>query len=167
MRLISAVVPILVAALVGLVGCDKSSRHDSHATEQGHEHGRGDPKAGAAGLTLDNGKKWRTDASLRTGMANIRAQMQAAMKPIHTKAYSRDEYAALAAGIDKELGAVLASCKLPQDADAQLHLVLTQLFAGTEAMKKGDPMDGALWVVRGLEAYENFFDHPEWQPLEH
>ncbi len=158
---------VLVAAL-GLAGCHEKGHSHSEPAAKGHEHGHVDPDKALASLTLNNGKPWQTDASLRTGMTAIRDQLQAAVKPIHAKTYSPDDYKALAAGIDKEIGGIVANCKLPKDADDQLHLVLTQITAGTELMKKdGDRMAGAVRVIQGLTAYGKFFDHPDWKPLEH
>lgn len=149
---------LLILAVLAIAGCH----------EKTHEHGHGDPDKAAASLTLNNGKPWQTDASLRAGMTAIRDRVQPAVKPIHAKTYSPDEYKALAASIEKEVGAIVSNCKLPKDADDQLHLVLTQILAGTELMKKdGDRMAGAARVIQGLSSYGKFFDHPDWKSLEH
>lgn len=149
---------LVLFASLALAGCH----------EHGHSHSHADPDKAAASLTLDNGKKWQTDAPLRTGMTSIRDQLQAAVKPIHAKTYSADDYKNLAAGIDKEVGNIVANCKLPREVDDQFHLVLVQLTAGTDLMKKdGDRMAGAVKVIQGLESYGKFFDHPDWKPLEH
>lgn len=162
----SALVAILATA-VGLAGCHE---HDSgkKGHEHGHDHAHVDPDKAAAALTLDNGKKWQTDATLRSGMTAIRDHLQAGVKPIHAKTYSPDDYKALAEKIEKEIGLIVASCKLPANADGQLHLVLAQITAGTEVMKKdGERIAGAAKVIQGLESYAKFFDHPEWKPIEH
>jgi hypothetical protein len=135
---------------------------------KGHDHAHGDPDKAAASLTLDNGKKWQTDAPLRSGMTAIRNELQAGVQPIHAKTYSPDDYKALAGKIEKEIGNMVQNCKLPKDVDDQLHLVLAQITAGTELMKKdGDRMAGAVKVIQGLESYAKFFEHPEWKPIEH
>lgn len=151
----------LFIALFALAGCNKQEQH-------GHSHEHVDPDKAAASLTLDDGKKWGTDESLRAGMAAIRDRMQAAIAPIHAGSFAPADYAALAAAIDKEIGNIMANCKLPRDADDQLHLVLTQLGAGTAAMKRdGDRMAGAVKVIDGLGSYEEFFDDPSYKPIEH
>jgi hypothetical protein len=164
---------ILIAALAA-AGCKESSTHahgepDQHASApKAHDHGHGDPDKAAASPTLNDGKPWPTDATLRTGMTVIRDQLQAAVKPIHAGTYSPGDYKALAERIDKEVGTIMSNCKLPPDADNQLHLVLTQIVAGTEQMKKdGDRMAGAVKVIGGLQSYGKFFDHPDWKPLDH
>ncbi len=173
-RVVSA--SVAVVAALGLAGCHESggkghghgdpAKHES--ASKGHDHGHVDPDQAAAAMKLDDGKKWQTDASLRSGMTAIRDHLQAAVQPIHAKTQSPDDYKALAERIEKEIGTIFASCKLPADADAQLHLVLAQITAGTDRMKKdGDRMQGAVKVIQGLESYGKFFDHPDWKPIEH
>jgi hypothetical protein len=143
---------------------ESAAKHDDH-----HDHAHADPDKAAASLTLNNGAKWQTDDVFRTEMTAIRNLMQAAVKPIHAEpGYSADEYKALAANIDKEIGNIVAKCKLPREVDDQAHLVLVQILAGTDLMKKdGDRIKGAVKVIQGLQSYEKFFDHPDWKPLEH
>lgn len=144
-----------------LAGC-----HETGA--EGHDHGHDHPAEGASALQLNDGKKWPTDESLRVGMTRIRGHLQADMKPIHEKTQSPDDYRALAANIEKELGDIVKNCSLPKEADDQLHLVLAQISSGTAKMKKdGDRQAGALAVVEGLDLYAKFFDHPGFEPLEH
>lgn len=140
-----------------------ASGGDSHA--HGHEH------AGAATLQLDAGRKWPTDTPLRQSMGAIRVAMSAALPDIHAKRLPEKEYAVLAQQIDSEIGNVVANCKLDARADAQLHLVLAELIAGTEKMagkaKSGKARDGAIQVVGALGKYGKYFDDPEFKPIRH
>ena len=119
------------------------------AAGEPHEHGHG---AGEAKLVLDHGRKWQTDAPLRKGMENIRAVLSTRQKP-----------EALAELINAEVAYIVQNCKLPEDADAQLHLVIAELLAGAEAMKGEHPREGAERVARALDQYGTFFDHPGWR----
>ncbi len=135
---------------------------------KGHHHAHGDPQQAAQGLSLKGGKKWPTDATLRTGMTTIRNELQPAMKPIHENTYSAAQYKALAGKIEAHIGTIVAKCKLEPDADTQLHTVLSQLAGGTDLMKKeGAELAGAIRAFEGLEEYARYFDHPGWKPLEH
>jgi len=173
---------VLIMATLGLAGCHEhgaSAKDHAHA-EPGkqesaakhgdhHDHGNVDPDKAAASLELNNGAKWQTEETLRTSMTNIRNYLQAAVKPIHSEAgYSADEYKTLAANIDKEIGNIVSKCKLPREVDDQFHLVIAQIAAGTDLMKKdGDRIKGAVKVIQGLQSYEKFFEHADWKPLEH
>lgn len=177
----------VLSIALGLAGChesgDKGHAHtgdkpaetahahaetEAKAADKGHDHGHADPDKAAAGLRLDNGKKWQPDAPARTGMTAIRDHLQAAVKPIHAKTYTPDDYKALAEKIEKEIGTMVANCKLPKEVDDQFHLVLIQISAGAELMKKdGDRMQGAVKVIQGLGSYAKYFEHPDWKPIEH
>lgn len=124
--------------------------------------------AGAMTLTLDHGKKWPTDASLRNGMTGIRTVMASALDPIHKGTLPATRYGELAAAIEGEVDRIVKNCKLPDAADAQLHIVLAQLLEGVEGMKGGDSRQaGAVKVVTALDAYGKHFDHADWKPLAH
>ena len=118
------------------------------AAGESHEHGQG---AAEAKLVLDHGRKWQTDAPLRKGMENIRAVLATRQKP-----------EALAQLIDAEVAYIVQNCKLPEDADAQLHVLIAELLAGADAMKGERPREGAERVARALDRYGEFFDHPGW-----
>ncbi len=119
------------------------------AAEAPHEHGHG---TGEARLVLDHGRKWQTDAPLRKGMENIRAVLATRQKP-----------EALAELINAEVAYIVQNCKLPEEADAQLHLLIAELLAGADAMKGEHPREGAERVARALDRYGELFDHPGWR----
>ena len=121
------------------------------AAGESHEHGHG---AGEAKLVLDHGKKWQTDAPLRKGMENIRAVLATGQKP-----------EALAELVNAEVAYIVQNCKLPEDADAQLHLLIAELLAGADAMKGEQPREGAERVAKALDRYGEFFEHPGWRKL--
>src|SRR5690606_35045010 len=135
-------VVVSVAAL-GLVGCSEHSHGEeahSHA-EEAHSHGDHAAHAADAKLTLNDGAKWETDATLRESMTRIRDQVQAAVPAIHDESYTPAQYAAIGAAIDKEISTFFANCKLRPAADAQLHILLVGLTGAADGMKKpGNPM---------------------------
>ncbi|MDP3153586.1 MAG: hypothetical protein Q8N23_12990 [Archangium sp.] len=149
----------MLVSMLGLVPTALAEANDEHA---GHH------PSGPAKLTLNAGKKWQTDATLRTGMITIRDQVQAALPGVHSGKYTKENYLALATSIEGALNTVISQCKLPPDADAQLHLVLADLLAGTATMKaERNRMAGVVKVIGALKGYGEFFDHPEWKPVVH
>lgn len=138
------------------------------AGAEGKDEHAGHHAPGGAKLTLNAGKKWQTDATLQKGMVAIREQVQASLPGVHSKKYTKENYAALAAGIEKELNTVITQCKLPPQVDAQFHLLLVDLFAGTATMKaEGNRMGGVVKVIGALKSYAEFFEHPQWKPVVH
>lgn len=134
------------------------------AGPQGHEsHG-----ASAMELTLNNGQKWQTDEALRTGMSRIRQALDAALPLIHAGRYGPTEFSALANTVQEQVDYVVANCKLPEEADLQLHVALAQVLDGVNSMKvEGSQEQGAASIVQALNAYGDHFDHPSWEPLAH
>jgi len=109
-----------------------------HQHDGDHQHDTS--SAAVANLKLDGEKKWATDA----------------------------QYDALAARIEAQLNSVVANCKLPPAADANLHYVVADLMQGVSLMRGKDPQrtrhDGAALVHGALRAYPKYFDDPDWKP---
>jgi hypothetical protein len=130
------------------------------------EHGHGGHGAAAVELTLKNGQKWPTDEPLRKGMSAMRTVMAASLERIHANQFTPTDYVALASRLQEQVDYVTANCKLPKDADAQLHIVLAEVLEGIDAMKAGkNGSKGAERTVGALEAYGRHFDDPSWRPL--
>ena len=68
-----------------------------------HEHDHPHAGAAVANLQLDAGHKWATDASLRSGMAQIRAAFDADHPAIHAGKETDAQYEALAARIESQV----------------------------------------------------------------
>lgn len=133
------------------------------AADNAHSHG-----AGSSELVLNNGAKWPTDGALRHGMSEIRTLVADALPKVHSGRFLASDYQRLAHGILGQIENITANCKLPQEIDAQLHLVLARVIDGAEHIKSGKaPVDGVVTVIGGIDAYGKHFDHPGWQPLEH
>jgi hypothetical protein len=157
------VVLTLVAAALAFATFSVRAQHE-------HEHGHDHATATAAivNLKLDGGEKWPTDASLRKGMAEIHAAFEADHPAIHAGKESDAQYEALAGRIEAQVNAIVANCKLPPAADANLHYVIADLLQGVGLMRGQDPQrsrhDGAALVHGALRAYGQYFDDPHWKP---
>lgn len=134
----------------------------AHAADRTHEH----DAHGVAALKLNNGQKWKTDAPLRQGMANIKAAVQPHLHAIHEETLKAANYQALAKRANTQIAFMVENCKLPPDADAQVHLIIAELGAAADAMAGKDKtrsrQEGALQLVHALATYGEFFDHPGW-----
>jgi len=136
-----------------------------HEHQQHEMHGSG---GAVAQLQLKDGKRWQTDAALRAGMANVRAAFDADHPAIHAGKQTDAQYATLATRIEQQVNSIVANCRLPADADANLHLVVADLLQGVSLMRGEDPQrsrhDGAALVHGALNAYGQYFDDPAWKP---
>jgi hypothetical protein len=148
-------IPMVIAFALGCAG--------SGFAVEPHSHG---DKAAAAKLQLNHGKKWQTDEPLRRGMNDIRAAMAEALTPINENMFTPAQYDALAARTQAQIDYVVGNCKLPEEADHQLHIVLEQIIDGVAEMKAATGRDqGAAKIVRALSQYGDYFNHAGWRPV--
>lgn len=146
----------LCLSLLALGQAHAQVGHDAH---QGH---------GSAKLSLNHGKQWQTDEPLRKGMEALRSAFAAHLHAIHEGKMPLAEYKNLGEETERVVGSMVAECKLEPEADAMLHLVITDMIAGADIMlgkAKGEPRTGALKVVSALNSYGRYFDHPKWNDL--
>lgn len=101
-------------------------------------------------------------------MGEIRFAMTQPLTPIHDDVFTPAQYEALATRIQTQIDYVVGNCKLPEEADQRLYVVLEQIIDGAADMKTGAGRhQGALKIVRALAQYGEYFDHAGGQPLEH
>jgi hypothetical protein len=135
--------------------------------DHAHEHLHEQTGAAVTRLELNAGAKWATDESLRSGMAAIRGAFDADHGAIHAGKESDAQYAVLADRIERQVQAIVANCKLPAEADANLHYIVADLLQGVSLMRGADPQrlrhDGAALVHGVLRAYPQYFDDADWQ----
>ena len=135
-----------------------------HEHEHGHSHESAQPAI--TQLQLDGAHKWPTDASLRSGMAAIHAAFEADHPAIHAGQETDAQYEALAGRIEDQVNSIVANCKLPPAADANLHYVVADLLQAVSLMRGQDPKrmrhEGAALVHGALTAYGKYFDDPAW-----
>ena len=154
--------------LIALTVLGLAAAGPSLAARNAHDHGH---DAAAVTLQLNAGQKWETDAPLRAGMGEIRQSMAASLPAIHANKMSAKAYDGLAKKVQSAVGQIVAHCKLPPAADAQLHVVIADLLVGADQMAgkvKGAPrVNGAVKVIGALKAYGEHFDDAGFQPIEH
>ena len=155
-RLAAAAAALLLATTVA--AAEPQAGHEQHADM--HANGA------ISQLKLNDGQKWGTDASLRAGMASIRAAFEADHPAIHAGTQTDAQYVALADRVEAQVKGIIAQCKLPAAADANLHLIIADLLQGAGFMRGQDPArsrhDGAARVHGALLAYPKYFDDPSW-----
>jgi hypothetical protein len=154
----SILLPAALAIALAFTGSSAALAAESH----GH-HGHGEVK-----LQLDQGRKWATDAPLRQGMGVIRAALAQNHDAIHKGRLSAAQYEVLGATVEHHVGRIVAECKLPPEADANLHVVVAELVAAADAMQGRSaekPAKGAERAVKALGQYARHFDHPGFKRI--
>lgn len=135
------------------------------ALAQEHNHGHAHEAEKPAQLTLNNGKKWVTDDNLRQAMVRIRDALSAELPAIHSGKATAEQYRVLAQKTNDQIAFMVKNCKLDPKADTALHIVLTDIIAGTDAMLKPDVNEarkGAEKIASALDSYGTHFEHQGW-----
>lgn len=134
------------------------------AFAQDHEHSHG--AKSPATLTLNHGKKWNGDESLRLAMVKIRDAVEKELPAIRAGKASPAQFEALARKVNEQVSFMVQNCRLDKETDAALHLVLADIIAGAEAMEgksaSTSRRNGALRISQALENYASYFNHPGW-----
>lgn len=133
-----------------------AEEHTHKPSERGAQH------------TLNQGKKWGTDAALRQGMDNIRQVMTTNQESIEKERLGAQDYQRLAKLVDNNVADIVKNCKLTKEADAAFHtIVLADLTQSVELMRTAPKIQvqrvGALGVLQSLRNYGEYFQHPGWR----
>lgn len=151
------------ACMAGLLTIPVSAQQNVEHAHAHHHEG-----SAVSQLQLDDGARWPTDESLRSGMAAIRAAFDADHPAIHAGTETDAQYEALATRIEAQVNSIVEQCKLPAQADANLHFVIADLSQGVIRMRGAEPgktrHEGAALVHGALRAYGRYFDDPSWVP---
>ena len=151
---------IYVMALV--VGLAAASSHRAIAEEHSHN------EKNTEQMSLNHGIKWSIDDSLHLGMSHIRDEVMTNLNAIHYNNFSDKQFAEMVPVLEKHLTYLFENCKLPTQADAQLHTLLAKIMKGIDKMKNtADKKQGTILIVQALKDYPIYFNDPNWQVVEH
>ncbi len=139
-----------VASFYGNV--TQARQHQHHSSE----HGK---------LSLNQGKKWNSDAPLRQSMNTLHAEFQRKIAGKRHQALSNTDFKQLGEITHTEIANIVANCKLTPEADAVLHQIIAEMTQGADVMTgkaKGQPAKATHKVITALNNYGRLFDHPNW-----
>ena len=111
-------------------------------------------------------QRWDTDVPLRTGMAKIRAAVDALQH--YERGHMGPEQAVeQATQIQQQIAYLVANCKLQPQADAALHVIIAELGAGAQALKDNPADLSVIAPMRqALQHYPRQFNDPTWVQAE-
>lgn len=148
---------LLATALASPLAASAAGAHDDHGSAKTHQ------------LQLDAGKKWGTDAPLRQAMTAIHGSVTQILPAAHAGKATKAGYDAFGGAVDQQVAYMVENCKLPPEADAQLHIIVADLMAGAEAAqgKHGEKQRaaGVVKVAQASNAYGKYFDHGGWKTI--
>ena len=121
-----------------------------------------------ARLAFDQGRKWATDEPLRRHMGEIRAALSQRSGDILAGRLTDRQAQDLGTLIEARVALIVTDCKLPPEADANLHLIVADLVEAAEILQgrtKQKPQRGTAIAARAAQMYATYFDHPGWKPV--
>lgn len=162
-------VSVLVYAALAM-SSSHDGHHDHHHGHDHHDHAEHlGEDGGLSQLSLNDGKKWATDAPLRREMGKIRKLVSDKKSSVQKDNLSDENYTKLAGQIHGSIMTMFKECKLPADADANLHIVLAEMLAGVSGMKgeikEVSRAQGYDQVLQSLNAYQSHFEDKKFKPI--
>lgn len=149
---------ILGSMSLGIAGASlAATTHDHSQAEAMHA------------LQLNAGERWATDAPLRKAMGALNESMRQSVAAIHENRLAEAQYVQLAEQVRRDVAYMVEHCKLPAEADAQLHLIIAKMLAGADSMagETSTQRDGAIMLMGALSDYASYFADPGFTPIEH
>ncbi len=142
------------ASLSPAMAADSAHSHDGHSVS-------------SAQLKLNNGQKWDVDAPLQKGMGTLHAAVSKAVPAAHEGKSEAPEYQALVKTAGEQIEYMIQNCKLEPDADITLHVLIGEIINGAntiEGKTEGkSPSEGVVQMVKALDTYGEYFNHPGWE----
>lgn len=140
----------------------------SMKAETGHEHHHGHSENAAAGMVLNKGEKWKTDAPLRLGMQIINDAVMSSVNAYHHDTLTQEEANKVSQQINTQISYLIKNCKLVPEADVTLHVLIGDFLSAAEKIKS-DPLssEGMPEAVQTLIAYPKYFEHDGWEKFNH
>lgn len=128
------------------------------------------PPYEAAVQQQDTGEAWRTDATVRRGMGDLRSTIDAGVAGGAARSISGERLGELGRVIEARVRELIACCATRETSGRHLQMLFAEMADGAVLMMQGGHADarrmGLLKVVQALNLYGELFDHPGWQPLD-
>lgn len=151
-RILFSALLLLISAAAVAAGAHTADARGGHVHPGAHGVAAASPAGG-----------WNTDAALRTGMGRIRRSVDALEHYRHGH-IGPDQALVLARSIEKDVAAIVATCKLDPAADAALHAIIAKLMRGAAALRAHPADLAAIEPMReALAEYGRSFDDPDFR----
>lgn len=148
----------LMSFLVTNVWAEKADHSKHSKPKHSDEHSE---KHAVKSLSLNNGKKWEIDQTMRENMDAIRLQFQKVNNLVSSKKITDKDYTELSDLISKSTQQIASTCKLEPKADETFHVVLANLITVAEDLKSPKMAKHALEkLTHALKIYSEYFNHP-------
>lgn len=143
---------LLFFATGQLLAADKHAQHHNNADKE--------IRHAVKSLSLNHGKKWEVDQTMKTNMEAINTQLSKIKTLVGTNKVTSENYVELGNVISTSTLNIARECKMEQKKDETFHTVLGDLTAVSEDLSKPKNAKHALEkLTQTLNLYSKYFDH--------
>ena len=148
-----AALALLVMLATPVLGQQNGQKHEHEAMHSNDDLNLQRPDEG----------KWASDASLRQGMSELKKAFEPAYGAYRNGEFDAEQASGLADAIEEEINFMIANCRIPADADAELHKLLAAALGAAKSLRESEHLhEGLHQLHRVLQAYPDYFQHPDW-----
>jgi hypothetical protein len=111
-------------------------------------------------LVLNHGKKWPIDQTMRENMGVIHQQFKIISSLSKSKKATNKDTRAFSDMISTSAQNIISKCKMEKLQDEAFHVILADLLAVADDLKKPERVEPALTKLdRTFKTYTQYFDH--------
>lgn len=131
------------------------SGHHSH-----HSKAEEDKRHAVKSLSLNNGKKWGVDQTMKENMDAIHTEFLKTHNLMVSKKVTDKDYAQLSTVISASAQKIASNCKMEEKADQTFHVVLGDLLAVSDDLKDAKKAKHASEkLIHTFKIYTQYFEH--------
>lgn len=156
---------------VALLICLFLSKAFAQEAKRQHEHEQHHQKSKATGsaekgehsahsLSLNHGKKWPVDQTMRENMGAIHQQFKILKDLSKSKKATDKEAKELSDIISTSAQNIVSKCKMEAAQDETFHIILSELFVVADSLRKTREIEPALSkLAETFKSYTKYFEH--------
>ncbi len=134
----------------------EDGHHQHHSKDKASEEKRHSVKS----LSLNNGKKWEVDQTMKENMNAIHSELKKTNELITSKKIAQADYTKLSNLISDSAQKIASNCKMDEKADQTFHVVLGDLLAASDDLKDSKKAIHATEkLAHAFKVYTEYFNH--------
>ncbi|MBK9039464.1 MAG: hypothetical protein IPL83_09925 [Bdellovibrionales bacterium] len=158
---------ISVVLVISLFLSNAYADETKHQGQQHHQHQKSEStgvleekESSTHSLSLNHGKKWPVDQTMKENMAAIHQQFKSLKALSKSKKATDNDSKELSDLISTSAQNIINNCKMENAQDETFHVILSDLFAVADSLKKTKEIEPALSkLAQTFKTYTKYFEH--------
>ena len=146
---------IILLFLLSFYACNNSSSTTDKIADSVHGVPPGDHKEDASALSLNNGKKWKSDESTRNHVMKLSEMIRSFNGRANN---SSSDYRRFAAEVQTELDGLIKDCRMSGPDHDALHLWLEPILKQVAELKTDPAAEKATEIVQAITKDVDLFN---------